>query len=35
VDAAAHWEDGRLMEGADERLFAHFRRTKVYPETLR
>lgn len=27
--------DGRLLEGPDERLLAHFRRTKVYPEGCR
>jgi hypothetical protein len=30
-----HWEGDRLMEGSDEVMMAHFRRTKVYPSRLR
>lgn len=27
-----HWDGERLMEGSEEVMYAHFRRTKVYPE---
>lgn len=30
--STVHFEDGRLMEGREEIMCAHFRRTKQYPE---
>jgi hypothetical protein len=33
--SSVHWEGERLMEGGDEVMMAHFRRTKVYPERCR
>lgn len=31
---AVHWDGDKLMEGRDEIMVAHFRRTKVYPPQL-
>lgn len=30
-----HWDGDKLMEGPREVMMAHFRRTKIYPETCR
>lgn len=32
--SAVHWDGDRLMEGREEIMVAHFRRTKVYPPQL-